>query len=352
MRLVIFSLLIAFGSGKDTIVFTRGESGYFCIKIPSILTTFRGTLLAFGEARLNSCSDYTQTDIVFKRSIDNGQTWSELQILYRGNSSNDVYDRVGNIAPVQLKINGRILIPFCKNNLIILQTYSDDDGLTFSKPEIIPNVTQSTWQWVGLGPPGGLLLQSNRILIPAYYSTYPNDNGLLSTGYVMINDDHGQIDRWFLGGQFDFPTYFPNECQAVELLPNTNTVLINSRSLRTKRVSALSTDGGITFSQVSVFNDLIQPLTGCQGSMLFDQTSNRLFYTGLAESSFIRSNLSLFISEDLGQNWRYVRTIYFGSSSYSSLTKLNNGSIGLLYEWANFTDVMFVPDYMTFTLLQ
>ena len=141
----------------DSIVFTRGESGYFCIKIPSILTTSKGTLLAFGEARMYSCSDYTQTDIVYKRSVDNGQTWSNLQILYRANSTNSNYTRVGNVAPVQLKSNQRILIPFCKNNLIVMQTYSDDDGLTFASPEIIPNVTKSHWKWVGLGPPGGLL---------------------------------------------------------------------------------------------------------------------------------------------------------------------------------------------------
>ena len=231
----------------DTVVFTRGENGYFCIKIPSILTTTRGTLLAFGEARMFSCSDYTETDIVYKRSLDNGRTWSNLQILYRGNSSNEKYNRVGNIAPIQLKYNQRILIPFCKNNLMIMQTYSDDDGLTFSRPQIIPNVTKSNWKWVGLGPPAGLLLQSNRILIPAYYSIHSNDNGLFSTGYMTLNDFNGQLDKWHLGGEFNFEDYFPNECQAVELLPNANSIFINARSLGIKRIGAYSNDGGITF---------------------------------------------------------------------------------------------------------
>ncbi|CAF4950971.1 unnamed protein product [Rotaria sp. Silwood1] len=335
----------------DTIVFTRGEYGYFCIKIPSILTTVKGTLLAFGEARLFSCSDYTQTDIVYKRSFDNGQTWSNLQILYRGNSSNDKYNRVGNIAPVQLKYNQRILIPFCKNNLIIMQTYSDDDGLTFSQPQIIPHVTKPHWKWVGLGPPGGLLLQSNRILIPAYYSIHSNDNGLLSNGYVMLNDFNGQLDKWYLGGEFHREAYFPNECQAVELLPNTNSIFINSRSLGRKRIGAYSNNGGITFNKVIVLNTLVQPLTGCQGSTIYHKNTHQIFYTGLAETSIIRSNLSLYISQDNGENWTYIKTIYQGSSSYSSLTIMNDESIGLLYEWANKTDVIFQPDYMTFTIV-
>jgi sialidase-1 len=187
---------------QETIVFSRYEGGYYCIKIPTILTTIKGTLLAFGEARKPSCSDYAQTDIVYKRSLDNGQTWSNMRILFQGNATNNNFSRVGNIAPVQLDYNGRILIPFCKNNLIVMQTYSDDDGVTFSLPQIIPNVTRPEWKWVGLGPPGGLLLQSKRILIPAYYSKHPNDNGLLSTGYVMLNDANGQLDKWYLGGEY------------------------------------------------------------------------------------------------------------------------------------------------------
>jgi sialidase-1 len=334
---------------NDSIVFTRGENGYFCIKIPSILTTARGTLLAFGEARMFSCSDYTQTDIVYKRSVDNGQTWSNLQVLYRGNASNENYTRVGNIAPVQLKYNQRILIPFCKNNLIIMQTYSDDDGLTFSPPQIIPNVTKSDWKWVGLGPPGGLLLQSNRILIPAYYSIHTNDNGLFSTGYVMLNDFNGQIDKWYLGGEFHLETYFPNECQAVELLPNNNSIFINARSLGTKRIGAYSSDGGRTFNKIKTLNTLVQPLTGCQGSTIYHQNTQQLFYTGLGETSFIRSHLSLYISKDQGENWTFMKTIYPGSTSYSSLTVLNDQSIGLLYEWSKKTDVIFLPDYITFT---
>ena len=345
----VLFLHVSSSAGTRSIVFTRGEHGYFCIKIPTLLTTIRGTLLAFGEARMLSCSDYTQTDIVYKRSEDNGETWSSLKILYRGNASTNGYNRVGNIAPVQLRSSERILIPFCQNNLLVLQTYSDDDGLTFSVPEMIPNVTRSTWKWIGLGPPGGLLLTSDRILIPSYYSTHNNDNGLLSTGYVMLNNHQGQIDKWYLGGEFHLDAYFPNECQAVELSPNS--VFINARSLGTRRIGAYSNDGGLNFQKVRVLNTLVQPLTGCQGSTLFHPRSRQLFYTGLAETSYVRTNLSLYTSDNNGEDWTYRKTIFPGSSSYSSLSMLKDQSVGLLYEWANKTDFVFQPDYMTFTIV-
>ena len=70
-----------------------------------------------------------------------------------------------------------------------MQTFSDDDGLTFSPPQTIGNVTKPNWKWVALGPPGGLQLQSNRILIPGDYSTKCNaKSGSFSTGFVVLND--------------------------------------------------------------------------------------------------------------------------------------------------------------------
>ena len=74
-----------------------------------------------------------------------------------------------------------------------MQTYSDDDGLTFSPPEVIHNITKPGWKWLALGPPGGLLLQSNRIIIPGDFSTA---DGHYSSSFVMYNDFNGQVDKW------------------------------------------------------------------------------------------------------------------------------------------------------------
>lgn len=356
LTVVIISLVLLTTSqslNAESVVFSRGEGGYYCIKIPSILITSKGSLLAFGEARLFSCGDYTQTDLVYKRSTDNGQTWSSMKILYRGNStsSNDDFTRVGNVAPVQLKTSERILIPFCKNNLIPMLTLSDDDGVTFSDPQVIPNVTKPDWKWIGFGPPAGLLLQSNRILIPSYYTTLPRDDGLFSTGYVMLNDHDGQLDKWYLGGEFKHELYFPNEAQAVELLPQSNSIFINSRTLETRRIGAFSNDGGISFHSVKLLHPLIQPISGCEGSTIYDVNSRKLFYTGINTKSFVRSNLTLWTSDNLGERWKFVKTIFPGPSAYSALTIMTDQSIGLLYEWANKTRNIFEPDYISFKII-
>jgi len=81
--LIILNIKFSFENGNSSVVFESGEGGYFCVRIPSILTTAKGSLLAFGEGRMYNCDDNTPHDLIYKRSIDNGQTWSYYAIVFR-----------------------------------------------------------------------------------------------------------------------------------------------------------------------------------------------------------------------------------------------------------------------------
>ena len=171
--LVIFLPYLVIGSnGNSTTmvdVFNMGEAGYYCIKIPSLLSTINGTLLAFGEGRRLSCGDYTWTDLVYKRSFDNGLTWTDLKILYSNSSSSTNFNVIGNAAPVQDRNTGRIIIPFCRNNLEIWLITSDDDGNSWSIPTMIDGVVKKDWHWIGTGPPSSLQLSNGKILVISKY---------------------------------------------------------------------------------------------------------------------------------------------------------------------------------------
>ena len=61
-------------------LFTAGETigsmTYSCFRIPSVVSTATGTLLAFAEARNTpNCADNGEVDIVSRRSTDGGGTW-------------------------------------------------------------------------------------------------------------------------------------------------------------------------------------------------------------------------------------------------------------------------------------
>ena len=152
--LCLLAVCVALGSqpplslSEETVVFTRGEGGYYCIKIPSLLTTANGTLIAFGEGRMFSCSDFTWTDLIYKRSVDGGKTWGSLTLLYSNSSmKSGQHTVIGNAAPVVLRGSHRILVPFCRNNLQVLLTFSDDDGVTWSAPTNITGVVPPSWTW-------------------------------------------------------------------------------------------------------------------------------------------------------------------------------------------------------------
>eukprot|EP00929_Paragymnodinium_shiwhaense_P109423 TRINITY_DN7583_c0_g1_i1.p1 TRINITY_DN7583_c0_g1~~TRINITY_DN7583_c0_g1_i1.p1 ORF type:complete len:716 (-),score=145.99 TRINITY_DN7583_c0_g1_i1:371-2518(-) len=216
-----------------SVLFTSHTDGFSCFKIPAMLRTQKGTLIAFAEARKESCDDFAKTLLVYKRSTDGGATWSSTSVLVDPEGKDGVCGAplvIGNCAPVQLAMTsqhhpGRILVPHTHNNFKFWMTHSDDDGLTWSPAAEIPNVTRTEaspdcergmdyygfegldtlslhnfddilkfahalgwgktdplghpgwrakmkgpWQFTGLGPPGSLQLRSGRVLVPGYHS--------------------------------------------------------------------------------------------------------------------------------------------------------------------------------------
>jgi sialidase-1 len=59
-----------------TDLFRAGEGGYFMYRIPGVVVTGRGTILAYCEARAGQ-GDWTPQDVLLRRSVDGGRTWSK-----------------------------------------------------------------------------------------------------------------------------------------------------------------------------------------------------------------------------------------------------------------------------------
>ncbi|MFD0382088.1 hypothetical protein ACFQ2B_05625 [Streptomyces stramineus] len=100
------------GSGpagfEERVLFKAGHTDhgpYSCFRIPALVTTARGTLLAFAEGRKGNCGDATDIDLVLKRSTDGGRTWGPLLIVDEG-----LGDTHGNPAPVVDRATGRVVV--------------------------------------------------------------------------------------------------------------------------------------------------------------------------------------------------------------------------------------------------
>ena len=80
-----------------------------------------------------------------KRSLDNGKTWGEFQIVV-----DDGIHTVGNPCPVVDQTTGTIWLPFARNNQRILVTKSTDDGVSWSEPvDISESVKDPAWKYLG-----------------------------------------------------------------------------------------------------------------------------------------------------------------------------------------------------------
>ena len=60
-------------------VFPAGMSGVALYRIPGIVVTAKGTVLAYCEARKNSGSDWGEIEVQLRRSIDGGKSWQPAQ---------------------------------------------------------------------------------------------------------------------------------------------------------------------------------------------------------------------------------------------------------------------------------
>ena len=321
-----------------TDVFVAGQGGYHTYRIPSLLTTPRGTLLATCEGRKNNRRDHGNIDLLVKRSTDLGKTWSTANVIYEEGGDAEV--TIGNPCPVVDQETGIIWMPFCRNNKDVLITHSKDDGVTWSKPtEITSSVKKEDWGWYATGPGVGIQLtrgeNNGRLVIPCDHREKIDDKWVRYAN-VFYSDDHGAT--WVLGESVNEHT---DECQVVEL--HDGKLMINMRNYwgseggkpehGKKRSVAISSDGGHSWGDLQFNDTLVEPI--CQASLIKHSDdvfrAAPLFFSNPA-SKDERIRMTVRMSDDQGQSWPTAKVIEAGPSAYSCLATLPDRSIGCLYE--------------------
>ena len=327
---ILFCATSFAGSFTQTDIYKAGDDGYTSFRIPALIRTPKGTLLAFCEGRRNSASDTGDIDIVLKRSSDNGKTWSSVQKV-----ADLGEDTIGNPAPVVERKSGAILLLLTSNPGRVSEkqiidgtapsgrrvwiTRSTDDGHTWSAPvDITGQTKRPDWTWYATGPGNGIQLRSGRLVIACDHNVAGTNE---RHSHVIYSDDGGAT--WKIGGVAEDKT---NE-SAVAQLKNGD-LLLNMRSYHGKNRRAVqrSTDGGLTWSPLEFDQTLIEPV--CQASLISD--GKRLLFSNPAATT--RSRMTVRISTDGGGTWPVSRVVHEGPAAYSSLAMLGGSRVGLLYE--------------------
>lgn len=318
---------------RQTALWTSGE-GAHTYRIPAIVKTTKGTLLAFCEARRQGRGDAGDIDLVARRSTDGGLTWSDTRTIW-----DDAGNTCGNPCPVVDQTTGTVHLlltwnrgddresDICngtsKDTRRVFVARSSDDGLTWSQPEeITASVKKPEWTWYATGPGNGIQLANGRLIVPCDHKTAP-PGGYFS--HAIFSDDHGR--SWQLGGIV--PCDRANECAVAEL-PD-GLLLMNMRNAdpeKRHRLVATSDDGGLSWSEARP--DLALPEPICQASLVSLDKGDLLFAN--PGNMQTRSQLTLRLSQDRGKTWNTARILASGPAAYSSLVQIDGETIGCLYE--------------------
>lgn len=332
-------------------------------RIPALVVTTNGTLLAFADRRYNNRDDLpNRIEVEVTRSTNNGSNWSRrIKITPTSVSKNDGY---GDTASVVVRNSNTVLALVASHrgfqastpsNPININVFrSTDEGLTWSKGEDITSqiygaqckdAVRSKWYAAFVSSGNGVQLSTGRILFVLNVREDSQWNFKLFRNYVMYSDDGGYT--WNVSKNAPKNTVGGNEAKIVELADGR--LLMSARpSSGNKRMHAYSSDRGETWTDATPKSDIT--VAGSNGDMIYYTSvkngwdTNRIIHFIPTASTTVTgehqyngrvgpANPYFYYSYDDGKTFIKGPQVKVGQQSgYSSLAVLHDGSIGVLYE--------------------
>ncbi len=347
-----------------------GDDGSLGYRIPSLVTTNKGTLIAAYDIRWASRRDLQgDMDIGISRSEDGGQTWGPMLRAIDMKRWGGLPEKFNGVSDAGLLVDTDTNTIFCaglwmhglrdKNGKFIegltekndewqhqwretgscvgmdpkltcqyLMTSSTDDGKTWSEPQ---NLTQKLKDpgWILFAPcPGhGITLDDGTLVMTAQ----GRDGNSKSFTTIIYSKDHGQ--NWQTAPAL---RYSIGETGLAQLADGS--ILFNGRSPKGTgyRGVAVSADLGKTWQDHPTdLKALVEP--GCMGSLIkydYPVDGKPLLLFSCPDSQKNREKMTIRVSLDEGMTWPINNQIMldqFGGA-YSCLSTVEKNVIGILYE--------------------
>ena len=204
-------------------LFVSGEDDYHTYRIPAMVVTNHGIVLAFCEGRKEGQHDHGNIHLMLKRSFDNGKSWTPMQLVWKEETGAEKVTW-GNPCPLVDHETGVAWLACCRNNDRVFVFSSEDDGESWSEPrEITVSVKDDGWGWYATGPGNGIQATTGRLIVPCDHCIGFPERSKPYYSHVFYSDDHGRT--WRLGGTVG---NWNNECAVVELM--NGALLLNMRT--------------------------------------------------------------------------------------------------------------------------
>jgi sialidase-1 len=357
---------------------SHGQNGVNTSRIPGLVTTKKGTLLAIFDARWRSPGDLQgDIDIALTRSTDGGMTWSMMKKVldmkcygglpekYNGVSDGCILTdaNTGDVFVAGLWMYGVLDEKTgkwvegltedsirhahqwrdkgsqpgygVKQTCQFLLAKSTDDGLNWSEPQNLTHLKNENWWLLAPAPGRGITLDDGTLVFP----TQGRDEKGTTFSNILWSRDHGK--SWIVSK----PAFYKStECAVAQL--SDRALMLNMRDGSNKgnglingRRVCTTIDLGKTWKEHPTSHRILTEPT-CMASLynhIFnykEKQKNILFFVN-PNSPFYREHITLKISLDDGITWPgkyWVLLDEYRSRGYSCLTAVDNDHIGVLYE--------------------
>jgi len=361
--IIVSSLSAIEPSLEKSEVFPPKLNGVARYRIPGIVVTAKGTVLAYCEARKSSSSDWGEIEVHLRRSTDGGKTWLPSQHIAhkaeriegnpRKKEGGEHEQTVNNPVAIVDRDTGAIEFLYCVNYARCFSMRSTDDGASWSTPVEITSTFEPfrkkyKWRCIATGPGHGIQMKGGRLVVPIWLAYGGiGDHGPSACG-TIFSDDHGK--SWQAGGiaipnEGDHGN--PNESILATVSDGRVMMISRNESKPNRKLVTFSADGATGWSQPVFHDALWEPrcMAGLvahpSGVLLFSNPHTLLLDKAgreIPNGRGKRENLSIKLSRDDGRTWVLNKTLEHGKSAYSDLAVLADGTVLCLYERADSID--------------
>jgi len=324
-----------------------GDDGVNTFRIPGMATTDKGTLITVYDIRYKNSGDLPgNIDVGMSRSTDGGRNWQATKVIMdmgEPNENNGVGDPAVLFDPITKKIwvaalwsKGNRSIAGSKPGLSedvtgqLVLVSSDDDGLTWSAPKSITAGTKDpAWNLFFNGPGSGIAMADGKLVFAAQYW----DEHAMPYSTLVYSADHGKTWK-----TEDGPKPNTTESQIIETTPGV--LMLNMRDNRGSFRSVATTNdmGKSWLEHPTSYRTLADPV--CMASFIKADVNvkgkqKEVVFFGNDNAQTARYNLTIKASLNLGESWDAKNQLLIDERKfygYSSLTKIDDKTIGFFYE--------------------